>query len=169
VPIRSRLQPAGTARPRDPIAELCCSATSLGLLRASNTSYSSLPQVLGAPGLEVEPPQSMGENQRGGCAPSLGTPKVRGWGCEHRWSCRCPCALQGMGPHGLWRSLPTPTILWFYDVTTGPVSSTWEEGMEQRDCREPQNCAVSSGFPMLFFYKAVSNIVIECLTVTLME
>lgn len=41
--------------------------------------------------------------------------------------------------------------------------------MEQRDCREPQNCADSSGFPMLFFYKAVSNIVIECLTVTLME
>ena len=132
MPIRSGLQPAGTARPRDPIAELCCSATSLGLLRASNTSYSSLPQVLGAPGLEVEPPQSMGENQRGGCAPSLGTPKVRGWGCEHRWSCRCPCALQGMGPHGLWRSLPTPTILWFYDVTAGPN----EQHMGGRDGAE---------------------------------
>lgn len=33
-------------------------------------------------------------------------------------------------------------------------------------CRTVQG---GSGFPMLFFCKAVSNIVIECLTVTLME
>jgi len=39
-----------------------------------------------------------------------------GRGSERCWSCGCPWELQGVAPGGLWGSLPTQMVLWFYDL-----------------------------------------------------
>jgi len=33
--------------------------------------------------------------------PYMHSPKAKGWGSEHWWSCGCSCSLQAVGPDGL--------------------------------------------------------------------
>jgi len=52
--------------------------------------------------------------QRGG-VPSLHTPEVRGWALSTDGAVGVPVHCRGVGLVGLWGSLPTQIILWFYD------------------------------------------------------
>jgi len=53
-----------------------------------------------------------------GCPVTGSVPRQVGMGLWATWfSERCPCLRQKVGLDGLWMSLPTQTIPWFYDCS----------------------------------------------------
>ena len=75
-----------------------------------------------------------GACQRGGGCPLPGCDSRPGWmGLWAIWSSRCPCLQQGAGTRWSLRSLPTQTILWFWDSMKCPAQGVLEGQLLNED------------------------------------